>query len=222
MGTQYKLYHYWRSSCSWRVRWALALKNIPCEFIPVNLLTDEPESSQHLSRNPMGYVPVLELPPDPNLKSGVSKPRYLCESVAIIEYLDEIYPTPVLIPGDAYQKARIRQLTEIINSGTQPLQNLNVSQHHSTDADEQKKWNQFWIRKGLESFEVLAKETTGTFSWADTITLADLVLIPQCYNAQRNGIELGEFPIIERIFNNAMKTESCQASAPDKFQPQST
>src|SRR4051812_25232147 len=117
---QLKLYHYWRSSSSWRVRWALTYKSIPFETASVDLLTDETDGQDHLQRNPMGYVPVLEL------LNPQSPFRYLSESVAIIEWLEEQFPTPKLLPGDPLHRAKIRQLTETINAGTQPLQNPNV------------------------------------------------------------------------------------------------
>jgi len=208
-----KLYHYWRSSSSWRVRWALALKNISCEFVAINLLSDEPESKEHLARNPLGYVPVLEV------LTENSPYRFLGESVAILEWLEEASPNPSLFPKSLLEKARVRQLAEIINSGTQPLQNLNVTYLHSHDPEEQKKWNRHWIRNGLHAYETLVRETAGKFSVGDQLSLSDLFLIPQCYNAGRHEIPLSEFPIIERIHTAAIATESCKASAPERFQP---
>jgi maleylacetoacetate isomerase len=210
---KFRLYHYWRSSSSWRVRWALAFKEIPCEFVPINLLSDETESPAHLARNPMGYVPVLEF-----LEQKTPYP-FLCESVAILEWLEEVYPQPSLLPGDPFQKAKIRQLAETINSGTQPLQNLNAVQLHSSDPEEQKKWHQTWIKKGLHAYETLAQQTAGKFSVGDTLTMADLFLIPQCYNAKRQEVSLESFPTIQRIHENALKMESCRVSAPEAFQP---
>src|SRR4051794_36445226 len=97
------LYHYWRSSSSWRVRWALELKGLKPKMVPVNLLSDEPDSPEHLARHPLGYVPVL------------STPRgNLIESVAILEWLEENYPQPSLLPGDSYDRAHIRALVEVI------------------------------------------------------------------------------------------------------------
>lgn len=208
-----RLYHYWRSSSSWRVRWGFALKVLPCEFVSIDLLTDDSDSPEHLQRNPLGFVPALEFLTDsPTF-------RYLCESMAILEWLEETLPHPSLLPGDALQRARIRQLAEIINAGTQPLQNPNVALYHSSQKDEQKKWNAHWIRKGLHAYETLVQETAQTFSVGNTLTLSDLFLIPQCYNALRHDVHLSEFPRIERIYKAAMATPSCQASAPEKFNP---
>lgn len=207
-----RLFHYWRSSSSWRVRWAFALKNIPCEFVAVNLLSDEPESPDHLKRNPMGFVPVLEF-------LERSEDRFLGESVALIEWAERVRPTPSLFPKDLFEQARSRQLAEIINAGTQPLQNPTVSALHSADPTEQKKWNQYWIRKGLNAFQTLAQKTAGKFSIGDELSLADLFLIPQCYNAMRQEVLVQEFPLIEKIYLNALETESCRASHPDRFNP---
>ncbi|MFZ9595236.1 MAG: maleylacetoacetate isomerase [Bdellovibrionia bacterium] len=208
-----RLYHYWRSSSSWRVRWALGLKNVPFDAQAIDLLTDEADQPRHLERNPMGYVPVLEIP------SATHPPEFLTESMAILEWLELVAPTPPLFPGDPLRQARIRQLCEIINSGTQPLQNPNVSAFHSPVAELQKKWNQTWIQKGLNAFEVWVKKTSGQYSVGDSITAADLFLIPQCYNALRNEISLELFPTIHRIYGAALKTEACQRSHPDQFQP---
>ena len=231
----FRLYHYWRSSSSWRVRWALALKKIPCEYVSVNLLSDETDGPEQRARNPFGYVPVLQIfdssdsssldgSATSSSTSGTSKggkPRYLTESLAIIEWFEELFTTPPLLSGDSYQKAKIRQLTETINSGTQPLQNPDVAQFHSSDPEQQKKWNLHWIRNGLGAYETLVQETAGKFSVGDALTLADLCLIPQCYNALRQGILLSEFPRIEKIYQASLLTESCKASAPDSFSPKS-
>lgn len=209
-----RLYHYWRSSCSWRVRWALAIKNVPCEWVAVNLLTDEPESPSHRARNPMGYVPALEILDQPH-----APVHFLGESVALIEWLEETYPEPSLFPKNPLLKARARQLAEMINSGVQPIQNLNVTQRHSSDPQEQKAWNQHWIRNGLQAYETLVKETSGKYSLGDELSYPDLFLIPQCYNALRNEVDLRDFSLVEKIYKAALETEACKASAPDRFQP---
>jgi maleylpyruvate isomerase len=210
----------------------LALKKIPCEYVSVNLLSDETDGPEQRARNPFGYVPVLQIldssASNPanvpaGLPSGLKdgKPIYLTESLAIIEWLEELFATPALLPRDSYQKAKIRQLAETINAGTQPIQNPAVVQFYSTEPEQQKKWCLHWIRNGLAAYESLIQETSGIFSVGDTLTLADLCLIPQCYNALRQGIFLSEFPQIEKIYHSALLTESCQASAPDSFSPKS-
>jgi maleylacetoacetate isomerase len=209
-----RLHHYWRSSSNWRVRWAFKLKGIVCEYAPVDLLSDEPEGAEHLARNPLGYVPVLE-----QIDEADPARRYLCESLAIIEWAEETHPQPSLLPGDPWQRARIRMLAEVIASDTQPLQNLGPQELHSTDPGGRKSWARHWIRHGLHAYEKLAAGSAGNYSVGDAITLADLCLIPQCYNAERYGVDLGEFPTVARIHAAALETEACRASAPDQFAP---
>ncbi len=204
-----KLYHYWRSSSSWRVRWALAHKGIPCEYIAVNLLDDETDRPEHRARNPMGHVPVLEV-------DG----RLLTESVAMLEWLEETYPAAPLLPRDPWLRARTRALVETINAGIQPVQNLNVLEMLSDAPETRKKWAQHWIRHGLRSFEALASDLGGKFSAGDQLTLADLLLVPQCYNAGRQEIDVGaEFPRLKAWVDAALATPSGQASHPDRFKP---
>ena len=208
-----RLYHYWRSSCSWRVRWAFALKGIPCEFVPINLLSDEPESPEYLARNPMGLVPTLEF------LDEQGPLRYMAESTAIIEWTEELFPEPRLLPKDPLTRARARQLAQIVNAGTQPIQNLNVTHRHSSDPVEQKNWNIHWIRHGLSAYEKLVCQTAGIYSVGDTLSIADLYLIPQCYNAMRFDVPLSEFPTVLKIHAAALTTAACQSTHPDRYAP---
>ena len=207
-----KLYHYWRSTSSWRVRFAFALKRVPVELIAVNLLGGESEQPDHLARNAMGHVPVLEI-------AGPEGPLYLAESLAILEWIEETCAGPSLISGDPWRKGRIRQLAELINAGTQPLINLGVAQKHSQDPAQQKAWNQYWIRNGLKAFELTVRETAGKYCMGDEITLADICLIPQCYSAVRNEVSLEEFPILSRVNATVLAHEACQRSHPDRYSP---
>lgn len=208
-----RLYHYWRSSSSWRVRWGLAFKGVQVEYVAVNLLSDEPENETHRTRNPLGYVPVLE-------QSAGGTSQFLGESVAILEWLEETHPSPSLYPKDAWDKARVRQLCEIINSGTQPLQNLNALYLHSSDPEEQKKWARHWIVNGLTAYDRLASETAGKFSFGDSLTMADLFLVPQLYNAKRQELDIAkDFPRLQAIWDQAASTSSYQASEPERFKP---
>ncbi len=206
-----RLFHYWRSSSSWRVRWAFALKGIECEFVSIDLTTDESEGHDHLKRNPAGYVPVVEF------LDGPWKGRFLGESLAIIEWAEETRPEPSLFSGDAFTRARIRQLAEIVNSGTQPFQNPNVQERVSANPDERKWWCQDWIKRGLHAYEGLVRETAAQFSVGGTVTLADLCLIPQCHAAERYEVALDPYPTIARIYRAALETKECQASHPEKF-----
>jgi maleylacetoacetate isomerase len=212
-----KLYHYWRSSSSWRVRWALTHKGIPAEYIAISLLNGESESPEHLARNPLGYVPVLEV--IEVIEEG-KKAAHLFESIAIIEWLEETHPQNPLLPRDPWSRARARQLAEIINADTQPLQNLPPQELHSQDPAEKKRWAQHWIRLGLQTYETIVRETAGQFSIGNEISIADLCLVPQVYNAKRYDIDLSAYPIIQKICAEAEKTEAWQQSEPERFKPE--
>ncbi len=206
-----RLYHYWRSSSSWRVRWALAIKGMAAEMVSVDLLSGESESPEHLARNPAGFVPVLEF------LDGAK--GYLTESMAIMEWLEETHPSPSLFPRDALMRGHARELAGVVYAGTQPLQNPNVAAKFSDDPAKQKAWNQHWIRNGLGVYEKLVQRTAGRYSVGDAVTIADLCLVPQCYNARRFEVSLDEFPAVARINEECLKLDSCKATAPDKYEP---
>lgn len=193
----------------------MALKGIPCEFVAVNLLENEQKKEPHLMRNPIGQVPVLEILDEPESSSR----RFLIESIAIMEWLEELKSSPSILPRDPLLRARARALAEIINSGTQPIQNLFVQQKHSQNPEERKAWAQYFIERGLSAYEKIVSQTAGRFSVGDSITVADLCLIPQSYNAARFDVDLNQLPMIKRITELARSTEACLASAPERFEP---
>ena len=209
MNPGFELFHYWRSSSSWRVRWALFHKGIDFKSTQVNLLDGESESPEHAARNPAGFVPVLK----------THDGHYLTESLAIIRYLEELYPTPSLFPGTALDHAQIWALAEVINSGTQPLQNIPVMDRHTSDPEEKKKWSQGWILQGLDIYEKLAKMSCGKFSHGNELSVADICLIPQCYNATRFEVDFRQFPTISRVYDECHRIESLQKSHPDQYKP---
>lgn len=206
--TELALYHYWRSSSSWRVRWGLNLKKVAYNAVAVDLLSGEEKSGEHFVRNPAKYLPTLQI-------NG----RYLSESLAILEWLEEEYPEPSLFAGDKFMRAKIRQLAETVNAGIQPLQNLDVMRRVSEDKEIQKKWVQHWIARGLGVYEELIAEHKGKYSVSDTPTLADLCLIPQCHSALRFDVDLQEFSRCKAIYEHAITTAECAEAHPDKFQP---
>ncbi len=207
------LYHYYRSSCSWRVRWALAFKNIRADLVAVNLLKDEQRQPWYLEKNPLGQVPCLELP----------GPLFFTESMAILEWLEEMYPQSPLLPQDPLSRLRVRGLCQMIISGTQPLQNLGAQRFFSADSREQQRYAVHWIKLGLAAYErqLLAQHTAGTYSFGQAVTLADLCVVPQCYNAERFGVQLADYPTLAGIYQRCLLTAACCESAPDRFQPAS-
>lgn len=177
-------------------------------MIAVGLLDGGSESDEHLERNPAGFVPVLEL--DDGLR--------LTESMSICEYLEEVHPEKPLLPKKPIDRAYVRTLCEIINSGTQPLQNLSVLDAVSMDEGKRKEWSARWIGGGLGIFEKLLKRS-GQYCLGDAPTLADCFLVPQVYNALRNDVDLKRTPKIARIYETSLKEPSCAAAHPDRFKP---
>jgi maleylacetoacetate isomerase len=203
-----QLYHYWRSSSSWRVRWALNLKGLPYSAIHINLLEAEQRSPEFLKLNPAGTVPTL-----------MTKSIRLVDSMAILEWLEESYPDHhPLLPKDAASRAYARQLAMVIAAGTQPLQNLKTQRYVSSDPQKQREFAQYWIQNGLDVYEkLLSQGDSHSFSMGSHPTIPDLCLIPQCYNAQRFDVELESFPKISRIYQNALESKPCADAHPDCF-----
>lgn len=207
-----KLYSYWRSSCSWRVRIALHHKGLAFEYVPVHLLKDggEQNAEAYRDKNPMAQVPLLEWE-----EGGVT--RRLGQSLAIIEMLEEQYPDPPLLPADRYLRARTRQLAETVNAGIQPFQNTGTSKYvkHEMHADEQAFARRF-IEKGLHAYQAIAAEVGGRYSVGDAPTVADLCLVPQLYAARRFNADLTQFPRLLQIEEHCLQLPAFQAAHPDR------
>jgi maleylpyruvate isomerase len=198
------LYHYWRSSCSWRVRWALDLKGLSYESVPVNILTGEHLTESYRKKNPSGLLPSLEL-------DG----KFFGESLAILEWLEERWPNPALLPKDPLDRMVVRQLALTIVAGTQPLQNPSLIKYFEPDEAHRPKHMRHWIHKGLENYEALLTKTpAGTFSFGDTLTIADLCLVPQVYNALRFQVDLASMPRVKKVYDHCLTLPSCDRSAP--------
>ncbi len=198
------LHHYWRSSCSWRVRWALKLKGVPYATVPVNILTGEHKAPAYVAKNPAGFLPGLEI-------NGT----VYGESLAMIDWLDETYPEPALLPKDPFERMRVRQLAMIIASGTQPLQNPSVVGFYTKDAEKKRSYAAHWIANGLKTFqEVRLSGKPGLYSFGDSITTADLCLIPQIYNALRFDINMDDFKDLKAIYDRCLLLPACSAAAP--------
>ena len=143
------------------------------------------------------------------------------ESVAIVELLDERFPAPRLLPGDAHARARVRALVEMVNSGIQPFQNLGVLKHVSSNPEVQKAWAQHFIGKGLRAFEAAMQTheregTAGPYAYGDAPTMADVFLVPQVLGAKRFKVDARQCPRVGRAFDAAMKLEAFQRAAPER------
>jgi maleylacetoacetate isomerase len=189
-----KLHSYWRSSAAYRVRIALNLKQLHAEQLPLGLRSGEQRAPEYLALNPQGLVPTLVV------EQGV-----LTQSLAIIEYLEELQPSPPLLPPDAFGRARVRAMAMVVACDIHPLNNLRVLRYlkASLGASQEAidEWARHWIAAGLQSLEVLAQQHTsdGKHLYGSSITLADVCLVPQMYNARRLGCELTSYPLLVAV-----------------------
>lgn len=199
-----KLYGYWRSSCSYRVRIALNLKGLAYEQEAVHLVQGDQHAGAHLARNAKAEVPVLEL------DGG----ELLTQSVAICEYLDEIHPSPSLLPRDAMAKARVREMVEVVNAGIQPLQNFAVLKAVGELGADKKAWIQGVIERGFVALEKLAAKSAGRYLHGDSVSLADVVLVPQVYNALRFEVDMAQFPTLKRVHEACEELDAFKRAHP--------
>eukprot|EP01063_Lacrimia_lanifica_P022090 TRINITY_DN29798_c0_g1_i1.p1 TRINITY_DN29798_c0_g1~~TRINITY_DN29798_c0_g1_i1.p1 ORF type:complete len:227 (+),score=126.83 TRINITY_DN29798_c0_g1_i1:58-738(+) len=203
------LHSYWRSSCSWRVRCALALKGLDYEYVPVNLLKGEQRSEEMKKLNPMGQVPAF-----------VVDGQALSQSLAIMEYIEETHAAgTALLPKDAFARAKVRELCGIIATGIQPIQNLAVIKMIAAEQGDDKKmeWAKHWITVGFEALEAAMEKTAGKYSHGDEVSMADCCLPPQIYNAGRFKVDMSKFPTIARVGKALEEHEAFQKAVPEKM-----
>lgn len=208
-----KLYTYSNSSAAYRVRIAMNLKNIKAEQAFVHLLKDggEHHKPEYHALNPQELVPTLEV-------GG----RNIGQSLAIIEYLDETHPTPRLLPYHPLDRARVRQIALAIACDMHPIMNLSVRQYLKSGmklSDEQiAVWYEHFIHRGFKAIETLLADSkeTGTYCHGDEVTLADICLVPQVYNARRNKIALDAYPTIVRIDAGLREIDAFADAAPER------
>lgn len=212
MSTSLKLYGYWRSSASYRVRIALNLKGLSYESIPVNLVAGEQSSSEFDQRNPQHMVPVL-----------MHGERVMRQSLAIIEWLEESFEGVgiPLLARPHRDRARIRAISHLIACDIAPLNVLRVlhylAQKHGFDENAKREWMLHWMREGFDALEqLLDNPSTGAYCEGDDPTMADCCLIPQVYNALRWQMDMGAYPRIMRIYGTAMETQEFADAAPER------
>lgn len=204
-----ELYNYFRSSASYRVRIALALKGLNYDYKAVHL----PQGEQ----TQQGYAAVSASRLVPLLRDGE---RVVTQSLAIIEYLDEIHPKPALLPGSAAERARVRSLSMDIACEIHPLNNLRVLRYlvHSLGVSEEDKnrWYRHWVETGLEVVERQLAAQASRYCHGDAPTMADCVLVPQIFNARRFDCRLDHVPHVMRVFDECMKLEAFVSTQPER------
>ncbi len=209
------VYDYFRSSASYRLRIALNLKGLVPEFRNIHLGKGEQRSVEYKAVNPQGFVPYL-----------IDGDFQLSQSLAIIEYLDDKYPNPPLMPKDVEQRAFVRQIALLIACDIHPLNNSRILTYLTDDlkvSDAVKtRWYCGWIDEGFTALETMlaARNVQSPFCVGDTPTLADICLIPQVTNANRFACALDKFPIIMDIYHRAMALPAFDRAQPTKQTPQ--
>lgn len=203
------LHNYFRSSTSYRVRLVLHLKNLEFVYKPVHLLNNGGEQNQESYKkiNPMGEVPTLEY-----------KGLVLGQSMAIIEFLEEEFPSPALLPKSLQQKAKIRQFCENINSFLHPISNLKMLQYleskHQYNQAQKEEWISYWYPKGLSALELSIKQNAKQYCFGDQLTFADCFLVPLVFTALRFNVDLNNYPGILKINENCLQLEGFKKAHP--------
>ena len=208
------LYNYFRSSTSIRVRVALNLKGIDYDYVALHLRKKEHRNDEYLKINPYGLLPTLKFP------SGI----ILNQSLAILEYLDEVYPTPSILPLNPIEKAKVRSMAYSIALEIHPLNNLHVLNHlkdnFGADEDKIRSWFSRWVHKSFKPFEKVldSDQEISCYCFGDTPTMADICLFSQVVNNTRFGVDISKYPRINKIYENCLKNTSFVKALP-KNQP---
>lgn len=206
-----KLYNYFRSSASFRVRIALELKGLSYEYLPVHLARGDHKLPEYAAVSPSGLVPLLVL----------DDGRKLSQSMAIIEYLDESFPEQPLLPATVRERARVRGLAQLIACDMHPLGNLRVLQYlereFKASPEQREAWVRHWLALGFGALEQLLADhpSTGAFCDGEVPGLADCLLVPQVYNARRFGLDLSPYPTVRRIDAECLRLEAFRRAAPE-------
>lgn len=207
--TKPRLFDYFRSSASYRVRIALNLKGVGYDSVPLNLLEGGQKGPGYREINPQGFVPTLEI-------DG----RTFVQSLAIIDYLDSTRPEPPLIPADPADGAHVRALALAVACDIHPLNNLRVLKYLSGPLGQPQEardgWYRHWVSEGLAALEAMAAPRAGRFLFGEAPTLADLCLVPQLFNARRFEVPLDDFPTLVRADAEANRLEAFAVAHPDR------
>jgi maleylacetoacetate isomerase len=205
-----RLYTFFRSSTSYRLRIALAYKQLPYEAHYISLPKMEHQAEDYRELNPQGLVPLL-----------IDEERTYIQSMSIIEYLDERYPEPPLLPQDLEGRAYVRAASQIIGCDIHPINNVRVlkrlQSQFGADEGSVNAWYQHWIREGFTALEeyLLQGRHAGAFTYGDTVTMAEVCLVPQVFNAQRFSCPVEDYPRLRAIFTNCMQLPAFRDTQPN-------
>jgi maleylpyruvate isomerase len=202
------LHDYWRSGAAYRTRIALHLKGLTFRQIPVDLRLGEQRTPEYLALNPQGLVPLLEVGDD-----------RISQSVSILEWLEEVYPAPALLPATPAERHIVRTMSAIIGSDIHPLNNLRMLgaiRDLGASEEQVQAWISRWINEGFTALEAMITQHGGRFAYGDYPTLADCYLVPQAYAADRFAVELTPFPAIRRVVSHARSLPPFEAAHPDR------
>lgn len=213
MSEELRLYSYWRSSAAYRVRIGLNLKGLAYETVPVHLLRDGGEqlTPAFAATNPQKLVPVLQ-----------HGQRLFRQSLAILEYIDEMWPEPPLLPATSRERQRVRALAQMVAIDVHPLNNLRVMRYLEREWNvpqaERDAWTRHWIMEGFDAFEALldGHPATGTFCDGFLPTIADCCLVPQVYNARRFGVDMARYRTIVAVEQACLELPAFRDAAPDR------
>lgn len=203
------LHNYWRSSASYRVRIGLELKGLAYEYVAVNLLEGAQLDEAFRAKNPMAQVPTLEI-------SEGGATHAISQSLPILEYLDERFPDPAILPRDPYLRAKARGIAEAINSGIQPLHNLAVTKRLVARGVDALAWTREVVTTGFAGVAGMVRATAGAFCVGDAPTIADCCLIPQLASARRFGVDVSAFSELLAIEQRCLALPAFAAAAPDR------
>ena len=207
-----KLYDYPLSSAAYRVRIALNLKGVPYEAEPVSLADGEQKTASYRAISPQGFVPMLEI-------DGLR----LTQSVAIVDYLDSVYPMPPLLPFEPEDRAHVKAMALLIACDIHPLNNLRVLNYLTGPLEQpeaaRNAWYRHWVAEGFAGREAMAASRSGAFLYGDAPTMADVLLVPQMYNARRFDVPLGAYPTLLRADASACELEPFAAAHPERVRP---
>lgn len=220
-----KLYGYWRSSAAYRVRIALHLKNVAFDNVPVHLVKDggEQHQDEYVKLNPTHLVPTLV--DQVTLPDGSSEELVLNQSIAILDYIEQKHPGNAIYPDNVIDKAKVQAMALDIACEVHPLNNLRVQQYLakslSVNDEDKLAWSHHWMAQGFAALEKTLAKCAGKFCYADTVSLADICLVPQVYNARRFNLDMSPYPIICKIVDNCNALDAFQKALPEN-QPDAT